>query len=192
MAPTEAEGRIEVDVPCATMCEQAGMVVEMNYRNARISGPHPLPAPVYQNRGGRTDRLTPEQRSALMSKVRGRDTAPEMAVRKVAHAMGYRYRLYSKGLPGKPDLVFPRLRKAILVHGCFWHAHEGCKLFRIPSTRPEYWKQKFAVNRSRDKRVIGELEGQGWQVLVVWQCETKNLEALRAKIRSFLSERTTD
>lgn len=124
-----------------------------------------------------------------MSRVRGRDTAPEMAVRKTAHAMGYRYRLYAKDLPGRPDLVFPRLHKAILVHGCFWHGHEGCKLFRVPSTRPEYWVEKFAANRARDARVISELQNRGWEVLVIWQCETKDVEALAAKIRSFLSDK---
>lgn len=138
---------------------------------------------------GHMDRLTPEQRSALMSRVRGRDTAPEMAVRKLAHAMGFRYRLYAKDLPGHPDLVFPRLRKAIFVHGCFWHAHEGCKLFRVPSTRQEFWERKFAANCTRDERVLRELEARGWHVLVVWQCETKDPEALRSRIRSFLSDR---
>ena len=132
------------------------------------------------------DRLTPEQRSALMSKVRSRDTGPEMAVRRTAHGMGFRYRLNVKDLPGHPDLVFPKFRKAIFVHGCFWHAHEGCKLFRVPSTRPDYWRQKFATNRARDKRVIVELEDRGWRILVVWQCETMDLGTLAAKIRSFL------
>ena len=133
------------------------------------------------------DRLTPEQRSALMSKVRGRDTAPEMTVRKMAHAMGYRYRLYRKDLPGHPDLVFSRLRKVILVHGCFWHAHEGCKLYRLPSSHREFWEAKFASNKSRDQRVRKALQELGWQVLVVWQCQTKDPATLQNTLLHFLS-----
>lgn len=124
----------------------------------------------------------------MMAKVRGRDTGPEWTVRRMAHSMGFRYRLYVKDLPGRPDLVFPRLRKVILVHGCFWHAHEGCRLFRVPVTRREFWEAKLLSNRERDSRVLCALKELGWRVLVVWQCETTDREALRARIAAFLSD----
>lgn len=132
------------------------------------------------------DRLSPSDRSRLMGKVRGKDTSPEMAVRKAAHALGYRFRLHRRGLPGSPDLVFPGRRKAIFVHGCFWHRHPGCRLASMPKTRVEFWQAKFARNVERDAEVEGKLRADGWDVLTVWQCETRDVERLTAALREFL------
>ena len=112
------------------------------------------------------------RRSALMSRVRGRHTSPEMVVRKALHRHGYRYRLHDKRLPGKPDLVLPRLRVVILVHGCFWHRHHGCRAASTPKTRTSFWEEKFARNVERDRRDIAALERLGWRVHIVWECET--------------------
>jgi DNA mismatch endonuclease (patch repair protein) len=116
----------------------------------------------------------PEVRSYNMSQIQGKDTKPEMIVRKFLHSNGFRYRLHAKDLPGKPDLVFPKYNSVIFVHGCFWHAHENCKYFKIPKTRTEWWKEKLYGNRERDERNIKELEGEGWNVIVVWECELKS------------------
>lgn len=114
-----------------------------------------------------TDVLTPDQRSYCMSRIHGKNTKPEMIVRRLAHAMGYRFRLHRKDLPGKPDLVFPRLQKVILVHGCFWHLHR-CKYGRVtPKTNSEFWQSKREATRARDKRSIRALKALGWDVLVV-------------------------
>lgn len=104
-----------------------------------------------------------------MSRIRGTDTKIEQAIRKGLHILGLRYRLGGAGLPGKPDLVFPRYRTVVFVHGCFWHGHD-CHLFRLPKTRTEFWRQKIEGNRERDARVIRNLEAAGWRVLVVWEC----------------------
>lgn len=120
-----------------------------------------------------------------MKAVKSKDTKPEMTVRRLLHSLGYRYRLHRKDLPGKPDIVFPSRRKAIFVHGCFWHAH-GCKKGRLPRSRLEYWRPKLAQNAERDARKIAELEALGWSVLVVWQCETSDLDPLSEDLRLFL------
>lgn len=133
------------------------------------------------------DRLTPEQRSNLMRRVRGKDTAPEMIVRRLAHRAGFRFRLHRKDLPGKPDLCFPARRKVIFVHGCFWHGH-GCKIGRLPKSRPEFWEPKIARNRERDATAVAALVALGWTVLTVWQCETKESESLRQRVVEFLRE----
>lgn len=132
------------------------------------------------------DHLSPERRSANMARIRSRDTAPEMAVRKLLHARGYRYRLHDRRLPGTPDLSFPGRRSAILIHGCYWHRHPGCRFARVPGTRTDFWLKKFAGNVDRDARVIEQLTGQGWRVLVVWSCETAAGERLAAKLTDFL------
>ena len=116
----------------------------------------------------------PETRSYNMSQIQAKDTKPEMVVRKFLHANGFRYRLHVKGLPGKPDLVSPKYNTVIFVHGCFWHAHEGCKYFKIPKTRTEWWKEKLYRNKERDEKHIQELEEMGWNVIVVWECELKS------------------
>ena len=133
------------------------------------------------------DRLTSARRSRLMAAVRGKDTTPELAVRRTVHQMGYRYRLHDCRLPGKPDLVFPRLRAVIFVHGCFWHQHPGCREGRPPSSNVEYWGPKLQRNVDRDLQNIEELARRGWQSLVVWECETSDETALKERIREFLS-----
>ena len=134
------------------------------------------------------DILTPEQRSERMSRVRGRDTKPEMLVRRLTHGMGYRYRLHRRGLPGSPDLVFPSRMKVIFVHGCFWHRHldPGCKLARLPKSKLDFWGPKLETNRERDERNLVLLAELGWDVLVIWECQTKNREELQARIGEFL------
>lgn len=126
------------------------------------------------------------RRSALMSRIRGRDTKPELVVRRLAHALGYRFRLHRKDLPGSPDLVFPSRRQAIFVHGCFWHRHSGCSKTTTPKTRADFWNKKFEANKERDARQHAELAAMGWDVLVVWECETKYLEFLAGRLREFL------
>jgi DNA mismatch endonuclease (patch repair protein) len=134
------------------------------------------------------DRLTPERRSYLMSRVRGKDTTPELRVRKMAHALGFRFRLHRRDLPGKPDLIFPRLGKIVLVHGCFWHRHEECRLTTRSKSRTDYWEAKFEGNVERDRRVQAELRALGWDVLVVWECETREPEVLEVSLRRFLAD----
>jgi len=122
-----------------------------------------------------------------MSHIRSKDTEPERIVRRTVHAMGFRYRLQVKSLPGKPDLVLPRHRKIIFVHGCFWHAH-GCHMAqRPPATHKRFWKEKFAKNVQRDQRNLRALWQAGWHVLVVWECETKDLSQLRTILAAFLA-----
>lgn len=115
-----------------------------------------------------------------MALVRSRDTKPEMRVRKALHAAGLRYRLHDRRLPGSPDLVFPSRRVALFVHGCFWHRHEGCAAARLPKSRLEFWGPKLAGNVLRDQRQREALEADGWTVLVMWECETRDPNALRA------------
>jgi DNA mismatch endonuclease, patch repair protein len=118
------------------------------------------------------DVLTQEQRRYNMSRIRGRDTAPEMLIRRALHARGYRFRLHDRKLPGRPDLVFPKYKAIILVHGCFWHGHD-CHLFKWPATRREFWQQKISQNQNRDAKVASRLEEEGWRALVVWECMLK-------------------
>lgn len=133
-----------------------------------------------------TDRVNSEQRSAMMAAIPSKDTGPEMIVRKLVHSLGYRYRLHSAKLPGKPDLVFPGRHKAIFVHGCFWHRHKGCPKTSIPMTRIEFWREKFQANVARDRRVKHMLEEDGWNVLVLWQCELGDVKHLKKRLKSFL------
>lgn len=135
------------------------------------------------------DTLTPNQRSECMSRVHGRDTKPEMVVRRLVHRMGYRYRLHQRHLPGVPDLVFSRRKKLIFVHGCFWHWHEhgSCRGPRMPKTRVSYWREKLQSNVERDAENIERLGADGWQVLVVWECELKDMHALEMRLRNFLN-----
>ncbi|GAK46717.1 DNA mismatch endonuclease vsr [Tepidicaulis marinus] len=121
------------------------------------------------------DIVTTEVRSRMMSGIRGKNTKPELAVRKALHRLGFRYRLHDRSLPGKPDLVFPKYRAVIFVHGCFWHGHD-CHLFKWPKTRQEFWRNKIEKNRSNDARAIAELEEQGWRVAVIWECALKGKE----------------
>ena len=125
-----------------------------------------------------------------MGRVRGKDTKPELLVRRSVYAMGFRYRLHVRDLPGKPDLVFRGRKKVIFVHGCFWHRHSEptCKLARMPKSRKEFWGPKLESNRIRDQRVQRELSRLGWKVLVVWECETRQLEHTKNKIHAFLAD----
>ena len=135
------------------------------------------------------DTLSKEARSALMSRIRGKDTKPEIVVRRTLHSLGYRYRLHAKELPGSPDIVMRPRKKAIFVHGCFWHAHEGCGIARIPKTRAEFWENKFGRNRARDLRNTRMLVDEGWRVLTIWECQTrKGIDALPAVLRSFVED----
>src|SRR3546814_853988 len=135
---------------------------------------------------GMKDHLSPEERSAHMRLIRGRNTQPEVRVRQLLHAMGYRFRLHRRDLPGSPDIVLPKHRIVIFVHGCFWHQHKGCQLARLPKSRPEYWLPKFQRNAQRDMEVAQQLTLLGWRQLVVWECETTCVEALRAKLANLL------
>lgn len=132
------------------------------------------------------DPLSPEERSERMSRVHGKDTKVELRVRRLVHSMGYRYRLHSKNLPGCPDMVFAGRRMVIFVHGCFWHRHGDCVLARLPKSRPEFWIPKLESNRQRDAVTQSRLAELGWKSLLVWECETKDMNKLRENIRSFL------
>lgn len=132
------------------------------------------------------DRLTPEQRSRLMSRIGSKNTKPEITVRRLVFSLGYRYRLHSKHLPGSPDLVFPGRKRVIFVNGCFWHGHSGCRFSRLPKSRVEFWQTKIEHNRERDRENIAALEADGWRVLTIWQCELKNIEQLMIRLKVFL------
>ena len=127
-----------------------------------------------------------EARSRTMRAVKGQNTKPEMKVRRITHAMGYRYRLHRKDLPGKPDLVFPGRRKIIFVHGCFWHGHDCPRGARTPKTNREYWQAKIARNVERDTQHLSALKETGWQVMPLWECELKDNSVIEEKIRRFL------
>lgn len=132
------------------------------------------------------DTLTPEERSRRMGLVRSANTKPEITVRRLIHSLGYRFRVNFRGLPGRPDLVFTKRRKVIFVHGCFWHRHPSCKLARLPKSRPEFWIPKLEGNAQRDAEAMRQLSARGWEVLVVWECEVRGLEADPERITSFL------
>lgn len=117
------------------------------------------------------DFLTPAQRSERMSRIRGKDSRPELALRRVLHRLGLRYRLHATDLPGKPDLVFPRYKAVVFVHGCFWHRHDGCKIATTPKSNTPFWVEKFEKNKARDSRVAAALRNIGWRVFVVWECD---------------------
>jgi DNA mismatch endonuclease (patch repair protein) len=129
---------------------------------------------------------TPEQRSRIMRAVKSRDTAPELIVRKMAFAMGYRYRLNRADLPGKPDIVFPGRGKIIFVHGCFWHGHDCKRGARTPSNNRDYWLRKLARNRERDQKAKAALTALGWSQLAIWECETKDARGIRRRLKKFL------
>lgn len=134
------------------------------------------------------DTVTQEKRSKIMSLVRAKNTKPEMLVRHIVHGLGYRYRLHVRTLPGSPDLVFPKYRKIIFVNGCFWHSHDNCKYATIPKTRVDFWSEKLCRNRARDKRNIEVLNELGWNVMTIWQCETRAMDSVLDRIVSFLGK----
>lgn len=131
------------------------------------------------------DTRTPEQRRKIMQSVRSKNTGTELQVRRLLFSMGYRYRLHRDGLPGRPDIVFPGRKKAVLVHGCFWHGHE-CRKGASPKSRNHYWGPKIDANRARDDGDLRRLKESGWAVIVVWQCELNDRDALAAKLKSFV------
>lgn len=135
------------------------------------------------------DIISSEKRSALMSRIRGKNTGIELEVRRGLHALGFRYRLGGAGLPGRPDIVLPRYRSVVFVHGCFWHGH-GCQLFRWPKSRPEFWKDKISGNRERDSRVVTKLVELRWKVETVWECQLRgNTSDQKADIIMLLATR---
>lgn len=134
------------------------------------------------------DRLSKERRSYLMSRVRSKNTTPEIKVRSLIHRLGYRFRLHYKKLPGTPDLAFPKRKKVIFVHGCFWHGHEGCNKGRLPKSNLDVWETKIERNRERDKSHNVKIKSLGWHILVVWQCEIVRFEELVRKVQAFLEE----
>ncbi len=129
-----------------------------------------------------TDIVDSKRRSEMMARIHGRDTKPELTVRRIAHRMGLRFRLHRKNLPGRPDLVFPKHRLAVFVHGCFWHRHQGCKFASNPKSGVAFWKEKFAANLARDTRQEAELKELGWSVLVIWECETRDVKAVERQL----------
>jgi DNA mismatch endonuclease (patch repair protein) len=135
------------------------------------------------------DTLTVAQRSARMARIKSKDTKPELVVRKLVHGLGYRYRLHRRDLPGSPDLVFPGRQRVIFVHGCFWHAHAGCKVANVPKTKTAFWAEKFSRNKLRDGKNCRALRSAGWQVLVIWECEIKSTALLEKRVRKFLGQK---
>lgn len=135
------------------------------------------------------DRLTPERRSWNMSRIRASDTGPERSVRSLLHRLGFRFSLRRRQLPGRPDIVLPKWAAVVFVHGCFWHRHQGCRNAVVPKTRPEFWVDKLEGNVARDHRATAALRQMGWRVLVVWECELKDLAKLERKLRLELTKR---
>ncbi len=135
-----------------------------------------------------TDTISVSERSHVMSLIKAKNTRPEMLIRRLVHGAGYRYRLHGKKLPGKPDLVFASRRKVIFVHGCFWHLHENCALSRMPKSNQNFWIGKLEGNKARDQNEYMRLREEGWDVMVIWECELKDLEAVRLRIARFLGK----
>ncbi len=135
-----------------------------------------------------TDIFTPSQRSRCMSKIKGKNTAPELSVRSLLHRMGFRFRLHVKDLPGCPDIVLPKYRSVIFVHGCFWHRHVGCKYAYTPKSRQNFWTEKFRRNVERHEQVAEQLRLKGWNVIVLWECQLVDYDALSEKIMLFLGK----
>ena len=133
------------------------------------------------------DIFTAEKRSEVMSRIRGKDTGPERMVRSMLHRAGYRFRLNVAELPGKPDIVLPKYGAIVMVHGCFWHQHKGCRDGRIPKNQRKFWKKKFERNIANDQRNIRKLRRLGWRVIVVWECQLKNPEKVLARLEKFIS-----
>lgn len=138
------------------------------------------------------DIVSPEKRSRMMAGIKGKNTKPELVVRKLVHGMGFRYRLHRKDLPGSPDLVFPRLKKVIFVHGCFWHRHPSCRFAYTPKSNSQFWLNKLEGNTRRDELALVALNAMGWEVLIVWECEVWDLPALCPRLSEFLGRTATE
>lgn len=136
------------------------------------------------------DRVSPAERSRIMSRIKSRDTKPEKVVRSLLHRLGYRFRLHRKDLPGNPDIVLPRHRVALFVHGCFWHGHPECRRATLPQSNAEFWASKISRNAERDAAAHQSLRALGWLPVVVWQCELRDLESLTVRLTSLLSGET--
>lgn len=134
------------------------------------------------------DRMSRSKRSALMARIRRSDTGPELSVRRLLHHLGYRFRIQLAEVPGRPDVAFPKKKRAIFIHGCFWHAHQGCPIHKIPKTRTDFWQEKFKRNRERDQRLLKEADAQGWECLVLWECELGDLKVVGERLKRFLGE----
>ena len=132
------------------------------------------------------DTLTPEERSKRMALVRGKNTKPEMIVRRLVHSLRYRYRLHDRNLPGRPDLVFTSRRKVIYVHGCFWHRHAECPRSTMPKSRMQFWREKLEENERRDRNNQAALLSLGWEFLIIWECELKDLDGAAGRVSDFL------
>ena len=126
------------------------------------------------------------QRSRNMSAIKSKNTKPEIAVRKLLYSMGYRFRLHRKDLPGSPDIVLPKYKTVIFVHGCFWHRHENCKYTSTPKTRQEFWENKFNSNKKRDQKIQKEIIDLGWKFIIIWECEARNIQPLEEKLKGYL------
>jgi len=132
------------------------------------------------------DFLTKQARSAHMARIRRANTKPELVVRSMLHRLGYRFRIQLGGVPGRPDVAFAGRHKAIFVHGCFWHAHDGCPTWRLPKTRRAFWRKKFEKNKERDARLLSDAKNAGWKCLVVWECETRDQVKLSSRLVRYL------
>ena len=134
------------------------------------------------------DRVSEIKRSWIMSRVKGRDTKPELLVRSIIHRLGYRFRLHRRDLPGNPDIVLPKFKKIVFVHGCFWHQHHGCPRANRPSSNTKFWNLKLDSTIARDRENLQRLSELGWKSLIVWECETKDKDALRDRLISFIEK----
>ena len=133
------------------------------------------------------DRISGEHRSWNMSRIKSSNTKPEIIVRSLLHNMGYRFRIHRKDLPGKPDIVLPRYKSVIFVHGCFWHRHKGCKNAASPKTKKTFWREKFRANVERDRKVQKEMKSMGWKIQIIWECELSDPEEVRKSLKSHLN-----
>jgi len=134
------------------------------------------------------DKYSIEKRSNIMSKIRGKETKPEILVRNYLFSKGFKYRLHDEKLPGKPDIVLPKYRTIIFIHGCFWHGHPGCKRSKLPATNAEFWEKKLSANIERDKRTIERLKKEGWNIIVLWQCEISSKKKREDRLERLIEE----
>ncbi len=139
-----------------------------------------------QRTGRSMDIVDQQTRSRMMGRIRGKDTKPELVVRRIAHGLGYRFRLHRRDLPGSPDIVFPRRKKVIFVHGCYWHRHPGCRFAYSPKSNIDFWNGKFEANKARDAAAMSMLKNEGWDPLVIWECEVADPVYVAARLSAHL------